>query len=316
MKVKHLPKYTELLRLLWKYGHSNVFQKAQFQAELGEEDAGKTNGHEPSPDDFAKDFEKLGATFIKLGQVLSTRPDLLPDPYLDALSRLQDDLEPFPFSEVEVIVQEELGVRISKAFQVFEQEPLASASLGQVHRAVLRDGKEVAVKVQRPGIRQRILEDLEALEEAAVFLENTSKTVRRIELSGLVQQFRKVLLSELDHRLEARNLQTLAKNLEDFDLIVVPLPVESYSSGKVLTMDFIKGKKVTKISPLHRMEIDGEALADQFFKAYLKQLVNDGFMHADPHPGNVHLTDDNRLALIDLGMVVRLNQEIQEKYLQ
>jgi predicted unusual protein kinase regulating ubiquinone biosynthesis (AarF/ABC1/UbiB family) len=262
---------------------------------------------------FAHDLEKLGPTFIKLGQLLSTRADLLPPAYLDALARLQDDVGPFSYADVERIVQEELHVRLSKAFASFAPEPLAAASLGQVHRAVLRDGREVAVKVQRPEVRDRVMKDLDALDEVAALLQRFSPATRAIDARGLLDEFRRTLLAELDYREEGRNLVALAHQLRDFERIVVPLPVDDYTTARVLTMDFIQGTKITAVSRLEWTEVDGVALGDQLFRAYLKQILVDGVFHADPHPGNVLLTPDHRLALIDLGMVGRLSGALQER---
>jgi predicted unusual protein kinase regulating ubiquinone biosynthesis (AarF/ABC1/UbiB family) len=267
-------------------------------------------------EELAADLERMGPTFVKIGQLLSTRADLLPLPYLEALARLQDKVGPFPFLEVEAIVSAELGVRLSKAFSEFDPEPLAAASLGQVHRAALRDGRKVAVKVQRPHIREQILKDLEALAEIASFLDHHTEIGRRYGFANMLEQFRKTLLRELDYRLEARNLEILAENLRAFDRIVVPLPVTDYTTSRVLTSDYIRGEKITKLSPLVRTELDGEALAEQVFRAYLQQILVDGFVHADPHPGNVFVTEDDRIALLDLGMVTRISPGMQEKLLR
>jgi predicted unusual protein kinase regulating ubiquinone biosynthesis (AarF/ABC1/UbiB family) len=262
---------------------------------------------------FARDLEALGPTFIKLGQLLSTRADLLPAEYVEALARLQDDVGPFPYADVERIVQEEVGVRLSKAFREFGREPIAAASLGQVHRAVLRDGREVAVKVQRPSIRERVLKDLDALDEVASMLERFSATTRQLEPSGVLEEFRRTILCELDYREEARNMVNLAHQLRDFERIVVPLPVDDYTSERVLTMDFIDGTKITAVSPLEWTEVDGRELGEDLFRAYLQQILVDGVFHADPHPGNVLLTRDHRLGLLDVGMVGRLSASLQER---
>lgn len=265
---------------------------------------------------FVRDLEAMGPTYIKIGQLLSTRSDLLPASFLVALARLQDDVAPFPYQEVEEIVTAELGVRISKAFATFEREPLAAASLGQVHRATMRDGREVVVKVQRPLIRERIATDLEALANIAAFADKHTEAGRKYGYSEIVEEFRKSILKELDYRLEARNQATLRENLARFEHIVVPSVVEDYSTSIVLTSEFIKGRKVTDISPMAQMDIDGALLADELFRAYLQQILVDGFVHADPHPGNVILTDDGRIALLDVGMVTRLSAPLQEKLLQ
>ncbi len=321
IRPAHLKRYADIARLFFKYGRTSTPQGdeiAQLLAETEPEaaEAAASGATTASGEALAKDLEALGPTFIKLGQVLSTRADLLPVPYLTALSRLQDNVAPFPYSEVEAIVEAELGTRISKAFASFEPEPLAAASLGQVHRATLRDGRPVAVKVQRPGIRETIASDLEALAELAGVLDRHSSLGARFQFSGIVEEFRKTLARELDYRLEAQNLTTLGANLERFERLLVPQPVADYTTSRVLTMDYVRGKKITRIGPLGRLEMDGEALADELFHAYLHQILIDGFFHADPHPGNIFLTDDNRLALLDLGMVGRVTPELQEKLLR
>src|SRR6185503_5406597 len=210
-----------------------------------------------------------------------------------------------PYAEVEKILADELGVRLSKAFLSIDPEPLAAASIAQVHHAVLRDGREVALKVQRPGIREQVLDDLEALGDVAAFIDGHTEFGRRFGFSSLFDEFRKSMLRELDFRQEALHLVTLGENLKEIPEVVIPQPVVTYSSSRVLTMEFIPGTKITKLSPLARMELDGEKLADALFRAYLKQMLRDGLFHADPHPGNVFLVD-GRIALIDLGMVARV----------
>jgi len=314
---QRLRRYGEMGRLLFKYGRIDL---GSIDGDTGREPTTRprdepTEGGELASE-LAADLEQLGPTFVKLGQLLSTRADLLPVPYLEALARLQDDVAPFPFDEVEPIVTGELGVRLSKAFSFFEPEPIAAASLGQVHRAALRDGRQVAVKVQRPHIQKQIVEDLEALLELAGVLERHTQLGRRVALHSLVEQFRRSLMRELDYRQEARNLDVLADNLAGFDRIVVPRPVDDYTTARVLTSDYIRGDKVTTLTPLERIETDGSALADDLFQAYLQQILVDGFVHADPHPGNVVLTRDGRIALLDLGMVTRIAPRLQERLLQ
>ena len=275
------------------------------------------NTDEPSePERLAKDLEKLGPTFIKLGQVLSTRADLLPPSYLEALSRLQDDVEPVPLAEIQKTIDEDLNIRVSKAFLTFDPEPLASASLGQVHRATLRDGRAVAVKVQRPGIMEQALSDLTVLEEIAAFVDNHTKVGRRYEFAPMVGEFRKALMQELDYEVEANHLRTLKRNLGDFRRIVVPAPIDSYVSKRVLTMECVRGTKVTALNPVALIDVDPEGLADELIQAYLHQILIDGFFHADPHPGNVFITEDGHLALLDLGMVGHLSPTLQDKLLK
>jgi len=312
-KLRHLKRYQEISRLL-RFVRPELWQGSGLEGDGLE--GGEEQGQAANAEQLAAELEQLGQTFIKLGQLLSTRADLLPLPYLKALSRLQDKVAPFPFAEVEAIVASELGVRLSKAFSEFEATPLAAASLAQVHRAALRDGRPVAVKVQRPGVRETIVEDLEVLAEVAEVLDRHTEVGERYRLGRLLEQFRASLLRELDYRQEAQNLVTLAANLAEFDRIVVPAPVADYTTGRVLTMDFVQGRKVTALNPLARLEIDGAALAEQLFSAYLKQFLVDGFFHADPHPGNIFLTGDGRLALLDLGMVGHVPPQLAESLLK
>jgi ubiquinone biosynthesis protein len=269
-----------------------------------------------APAELARDLEKLGPTFIKLGQLLSTRPDLLPPAYLAALTRLQDNVEPFRFDAVQSIVEAELGVRLSKAFSLFEERPMAAASLGQVHRAALRDGRRVAVKVQRPDIGERIAGDLQVLEDIAQFLSTRTESGRRFDLPGTVEEFRAAITSELDYTREAGNLRVIGANLEEFETIQIPQPVADYTTTRVLTMDYVSGTKVTAISPVVALDLQRDVLAETLVRAYLKQIVIDGVFHADPHPGNVLITEQGGLALLDLGMIGRLSPQMQERLLK
>jgi ubiquinone biosynthesis protein len=305
LKPERLKRYKDVTLLLVKYGRSDLVKQAGLEdhLELSEHDLAETA---PKAEELAADLEKLGPTFIKLGQLLSTRADLLPTPYLEALTRLQDKIEPFPYEEVDRIVSGEIGVRISKAFADFDPQPLAAASLAQVHRATMRDGREVVVKVQRPNIRDQIVEDLEALGQIAQFLDAHTELGKRYDFENMLNGLRSSLLRELDFKLEAGNLITFSENLREFEQIIIPEPVEDFCTSRVLTMEYITGKKITDLTPLRLMELDGPGLARELFRAYLKQILLDGFVHADPHPGNVFLTEDDQIALLDLGMVVRL----------
>jgi predicted unusual protein kinase regulating ubiquinone biosynthesis (AarF/ABC1/UbiB family) len=315
LKPERLKRYKDVAMLLIKYGRSDLISQAGLEdtVELDEITAEATGA---SAEELAADLEKLGPTFIKLGQLLSTRADLLPKPYLDALERLQDHVEPISYEEIERIVSSELGIRISKAFAEFETEPLAAASLSQVHRAYMRDGRAVVVKVQRPNIREQIVDDLEALNEIARFLDAHTELGRRYEFENMLVNLRKSVLRELDFKIEANNLFSLGQNLAEFERIIVPEPIETFTTSRVLTMEYIPGKKITMLSPLRLLEIDGAGLAEELFRAYLKQILIDGLFHADPHPGNVFLSDDDRIALLDLGMVGHVTRGFQDNLLR
>jgi predicted unusual protein kinase regulating ubiquinone biosynthesis (AarF/ABC1/UbiB family) len=297
-----------------KYGGSAAVRDAGLEEALDGDRPARPRAGKASA--LAADLEKLGPTFIKLGQLLSTRNDLLPAEYVDALARLQDKVAPFPFEEAERILAAELNIRVSKAFREVDPNPLASASLGQVHHAVMRDGRHVAVKVQRPGIGERIEKDLEALDDIAEFLDAHTKIGGAYSFTETMRDFRKTLYRELDYRKEAENLVTLGLNLAEFDRIVVPQPLPDYTTRRVLTMDYVRGRKVTRLTPLARMELGGRELAEQLFAAYLKQILADGFFHADPHPGNVFVTERKDLALLDLGMTGTVRPNLQEDLLR
>jgi predicted unusual protein kinase regulating ubiquinone biosynthesis (AarF/ABC1/UbiB family) len=314
LKPRHVRRYKDIARLLVKYGRGDLVSQAGLDTLDG--DAPVDPSVVADAEQLAADLERLGPTYVKLGQLMSTRADLLPPAYVAALARLQDDVEGFPFAEVERIVETELGVRMSRAFTTFDNIPIASASLGQVHKATLRNGRAVAVKVQRPGIREQVLDDLDALREIAEFADAHTSAGRRYGFAAMLEEFRTSMLRELDYQQEAANLRTLGANLADFPRIVVPQPVADYTTSRVLTMDFVGGRKLTSLGPLAQLEVDGRALADQLIGAYLKGILVDGFFHADPHPGNVFLTETGDIALIDLGMIGRVPADMQDQLLK
>jgi predicted unusual protein kinase regulating ubiquinone biosynthesis (AarF/ABC1/UbiB family) len=317
LKAGHAARYAALGRLLVK--HRGVpLGAADAATELDPDGFGPdaTTATEEDARHLADELVRMGPTFVKLGQLLSTRADLLPEVYLDALSRLRDDVEPMEPGVAEGVVEDELGVRISTAFGSFDPSPIGSASLGQVHRATLRDGRPVAVKVQRPGIRRRALEDMQVIAELAEFLDAHTDRASRLGFGTMAEEFRRSLVGELDYRREAANLTVLGEILADSPRLVVPQPVDDYTTSRVLTMDFVEGRSIDSLGPLGRTELDCEDLADELIGAYLRQVLVHGFFHADPHPGNVLLTPDSRLALVDLGMVATLSPETQEQLLR
>jgi ubiquinone biosynthesis protein len=287
-----------LLRFATKYRH--LFGAAEPTAE-----------QDAAADELAQDIQQLGPAFIKIGQALSVRPDLLPPRYLEALGALQDDVDRVPFEQVRERIECELGVRTTQAFAELDPEPLAAASLAQVHTALLRDGRQVVVKVQRPNIEQEIRTDLSVLRGAASAADRLTEQGRRVHFAEWIDEISETLAEELDYRLEAENLRVFRSHLTDYPNLVVPAPIDDFSSAKVLTMERIAGHKVSQAVELRRLEEPLDVLARDLMRAYLDQIFLHGLVHADPHPGNVLLMEDGRLGLVDLGMVVRLGPRIQ-----
>jgi ubiquinone biosynthesis protein len=322
VKTRHIGAYRDLLLLFTRYGRKD------FRLSVNAEDflAAEADPGEIEPDvkaraeAFASALKKMGPAYVKFGQLLSTRPDIVPQEYIIALEQLQDDLEPFSFGDVERIVEQELGVRISKAFQSFEATPLAAASLGQVHRAVLRDGREVVVKVQRPDVSEQVHRDLDVFTDIAGELEKHTDIGRKMNLVAAIDQARLVMFSELNYMQEARNADTLRANLAQFPQIYIPDVVDDYTSPRVLTTELVRGKKVSKLTPLSLVEGNYAELAGVLTQAYLKQICVDGVWHSDPHPGNVFIREDDagnpQLVLLDFGMVSRISQEFQDEVIK
>jgi ubiquinone biosynthesis protein len=293
LSPKHLSRLRATLGLFTNYGLRDF---ANRQGLLNLEGAGHSAGNgAPSGESaatakaFRERLVELGPAYIKLGQVLSTRPDLLPREYIDELEHLQDDVPPMSYEQVEQAIEEELHARISKLFASFEPEPLGSASLGQVHGAELRDGRSVVVKIQRPGLREQLSEDIEFFRELATFLTEHTSAGSRIDLIGVVQQVERALIDELDYRTEARNMASFRKALAIFPHILIPRVIDAYTTHKVLTSERIRGVKIDAIPPISRIDYDFSELADEFAHAYLQQITDSGHFHADPHPGNVFI---------------------------
>ena len=313
----HLSRHADVLRLALRHARPGLFDQAGLEAELQDLEAAGGDPHDEGAraERFASDLETMGPTFVKLGQVLSTRADLLPEPYLDALVRLQDDVAPVPVEEIHRVIEEDLGMRVKDVFDAFDDEPLAAASIAQVHRARLGDGTELAVKVQRPGIVETVREDLEVLGDLAKLVDATTEVGRRFAFVDFLDSFRTSFVAELDFRTEADNLHTFGELFAEREPLLVPRPIDRLVTRRVLTMTYVDGRRVTDLTPLARHDFDGARLADELVRAYIDQILVQGLVHADPHPGNVLLTPDGRLALLDLGMVARLGHRMRQQLL-
>jgi ubiquinone biosynthesis protein len=254
---------------------------------------------------FREGLEELGTTFVKLGQLLSSRPDLLPDVYIEELTELVDSVAPLPFAPLREVIAREIGL---EHFTSIDEEPLATASIAQIHEALLTTGRRVVVKVRRPGIVERVRVDLELLRRTASLAEGHSGTARLLQLKALTDELEQHLLDELDFREEAHNAELLAEVLEEYrDDLFVPAVIHPYVTEEVLVLELVDGAKVTAEA---RPEPERAAeLARTLFRAYIRQVTVKGVYHADPHSGNVLLAGDGRLALIDFGLIGRLDDD-------
>lgn len=290
---RYLPRLKATIGLFTRYGLAD-FARAQGLKTIALQDdealEAEESGEAPDTDlavAFRKRLVELGPAYVKLGQVLSTRPDLLPERYVAELAKLQDDVGPMPSETVIETIEHELGARISKLFSDFDEESLGTASLGQVHAAELRNGRQVVVKVQRPNIRAQLADDLEFFRELATFLTAHTRAGERIDLLGVIQQLKRALADELDYRVEARNAASFRRALSGYPRLLIPRVIEAYTTEKVLTTERIRGVKIDQVSPLTRLDFEFLPVAEELTRAYLKMITIDGHFHADPHPGNV-----------------------------
>jgi predicted unusual protein kinase regulating ubiquinone biosynthesis (AarF/ABC1/UbiB family) len=256
---------------------------------------------------------KLGPTFIKIGQSLGTRADLLPLPFVKSLGELQDSVPAFPNAVAFARIEKELGRKISEVYQEFDIEPVAAASLGQVYRAKLFTGEEVAVKVQRPNLETIIKGDIEILRKVAGFAERFPSLNENADWAGMLKEFDETVHEEMDYAAEGRNAERFQDSFKDWTNVHVPKIYWSATTSKVLTMEFIHGTKVTSIDELKARSVSPEKVNRLLIRTYLKQLLEDGFFHADPHPGNLLVMPDGRLAFFDFGMVGRITPQLQSK---
>ena len=291
LSPRHVPRLAAMIGLFTRYGLRDIAKQqgllalgAADEKDLPPDELANIEGNAAG---FKTRLIELGPAYVKLGQVLSTRPDLLPKPFIRELESLQDDVGQIPLSEVEDAIEAELGGRLSKLFDFFDPDPLGTASLGQVHGARLRGGRAVVVKVQRPNIRAALADDIEFFKELAAFMSAHTSVGHRVDVIGVVQELERALADELDYRIEARSAAAFRRSLAQFPRLIVPKVIEAYSTEKVLTMERVRGVKVDAISPLARLDHDFTPVADELTRAYLKGITLDGFFHADPHPGNV-----------------------------
>ncbi|MEW6571550.1 MAG: AarF/ABC1/UbiB kinase family protein [Nitrospirota bacterium] len=308
----------EIINVFLKYGFGRIVDQIHFQRFIPLRTRLKTFGHWPPlkgptvPERLRMAFAELGPTFIKLAQLLSSRPDLITKPFADEFRKLQDEVPPFSTEEAKRIIEDETMSPVQRTFQGFDDRPLAAASIAQVHHAVLLDGSDVIVKVQRPGIRQQIETDITIMSTIANLLERYVPESKFFNPRGIVEEFSKTIRKELNFVEEARNCNRFRKNFEGVPEIYIPKIYSELTTEKILVMEKIKGVRIDDITAIEAMGLDRGHLARIGVNAYFKQILDDGFFHADPHPGNIFAMREGRIGLMDFGIVGRVSPELRE----
>lgn len=306
--------YLRMLHIVYTFALYHLFVYAYHRGWLiGKKDESEEKHLQWQAAWLSRQMLALGPTFIKIGQAISTRADLLPLAYIKELSKLQDSVPAFPNDEAMEIIERELGAGVNQLFAEVEPEPIAAASLGQVYRGRLPSGHVVAIKVQRPNLADKINFDLAVLRRIARFMERFPKMTRGVDWQGTIDEFAATTFDEMDYRKEAQNAETFRHNFRKWKEVYVPIIYFSHSSSRVLTMEFIEGTKVLELDVLRARGIAPPDVVKLIAKTYLKQLLEDGFFHADPHPGNLRVMPDGRMAFFDFGMVGRISAELQSK---
>ncbi|MFH0797878.1 MAG: AarF/ABC1/UbiB kinase family protein [Candidatus Woesearchaeota archaeon] len=258
-------------------------------------------------------FDSLGGSFIKLGQMLSLRYDILPKEYCDEFSKLQDDVKPVPFSSIRAVIEEELGVPLAQVFKSFDTKPIAAASIGQVHKAVLKNGTVVAVKVQRPGVEHIFQTDIELYYYLADLLVKHVPEVRDYEPKSIVEEFQKYTNKEMDYTLEAKNIDIFHNNFKNSIKVKIPKVYWEYTKKRVLVMEFIEGKKINEVKHFSQLRSSRKKIVENVIDAVMKQIFEHKIFHADPHPGNIFLIKDNVIAFLDFGIVGRITKDMENE---
>ena len=316
----HIDRYRQILQVLFKYGFGELMDNLKIEQiwEAGLRKISRKRREAvdtlTAPERFRLALEELGPTFVKLGQVLSTRPDLIPLTFIEELTKLQDEVPPFPYSEVREIIQAETGKFPEELFESFDEKPLAAASIGQVHRARLKNGSEVVVKVQRPRIKKTIEIDLEIMLHLAGLMERHLEELQVIQPSRIVEEFARTLEEEIDYTVELSHIERFAKQFEKDDTIRVPQVYRELSTERILTMENIHGIKGSDLEALKRGGYDLPLLAERGADLIMKQIFVHGFFHGDPHPGNIFFLPENIICYVDFGMMGRIGRSEREDF--
>ena len=302
-----LARFKDIVMILMKYGFDDVINRLEIPGIELIKKIHKGSDELGTFERMRYALEDLGPTFVKFGQIMSLRPDMLPPQLIDELSKLQDEVAPVEFSQIKETVENNTGRPLQETFSIFDAEPLAAASISQVHRGILKkEGHIVSIKVQRPGIHSKIKADLDILAAIADQLHERIDDLKTYDLPNLVRVTRRNLLRELDFKREARNMKIAASFASEHSEIYIPEVYEEYCTERLLVMEYVQGIKLKDLDT--EDVIDPESMAKQGLKAAIKQILDDGFFHADPHPGNILITEDERLCLMDWGMTGRLSE--------
>jgi ubiquinone biosynthesis protein len=318
---RHLARYRQILTVFFKYGFGDLIEllKIEQYIEIGLQLISKNRRNRLEKLSRAERVrmacEELGPTYIKFGQILSTRPDLVPVDFIKELSKLQDSVPSSPFSEVSRIIESELGAPPEAIFDYFEKTPIASASIGQVYRATLKDGEAVAVKVQRPGIRKIIEVDLEIMLHLATLMERHVEEMSLHQPVKIVEEFARTLEKEIDYTIEATNMERIAHNFLNDLTIYVPKVFRDTTTESILTTEFVEGIKVSEIDRLEKAGLDRKLITVRGADIVLKQIIKHGFFHADPHPGNIFVLPNNVICLLDFGMTGSVDRRTREDFI-
>lgn len=314
--LRDLPRYRQILATLVRYGYQDVVAALHLEGIVRPIERAAL-GVDVPPHDRARRLrmvcEDLGPTFVKLGQVLSTRPDLLPEAYTTELAALRDDVRPFAYAEAEAILTEEYGRPPSEAFAAIDPAPVASASISQVHRAVLRDGRAIALKIRRPGIDKVVQADLDILKNLAQVAERRLSFLAPYAPSALAREFERTLRRELDFNVERRTMERCRAQLADDPTAHIPYVVAEYSTARVLAMEFIAGVGVNDLDGLRVLGLQPPEVAIRGARILLRQIFEFGFFHADPHPGNLRVLPGGVIAPLDYGMFGQLDGRTRER---
>ena len=309
--IRDLTRFNKIILILTKHGFGHLLDKVKIKRH------GKSISKRAPPERLRKAFEELGPTFIKFGQILSLRPDLVPKEYVRELGSLQDNVPPFPYKKVEEIIKKEFKTPIDKLFREFSEKPVASASISQVHKAKLHNGTIVAVKVQRPDIKEIMSTDLEVMFYIARILEKHSKTLKSFKPTNIIQEFRRWTKQELDFRVESKNQKLFYKNFKNSDILKIPKVYDKYSTKKVLTTEFIDGVELHKLNQLKgKRGYDVNQIIKNGFNSILTQVFIHGIFHADPHPGNILVLKNNKIGLVDFGIIGHFTKKLKNKSIE